>query len=63
LGYALAKLFDIPHSDIDYSLLARLGSGSACRSIYGGFVIWDKENNSLARKFEFEEENWWLDNL
>ena len=40
LGFALAKLYNI--KDIDYSVLARLGSGSACRSLYGGFVKWEK---------------------
>ncbi|XP_035667336.1 diphosphomevalonate decarboxylase-like [Branchiostoma floridae] len=41
-GYAclvqsLAKLF---HIDGDVSHIARQGSGSACRSMYGGFVEW-----------------------
>ncbi|VVC88692.1 unnamed protein product [Leptidea sinapis] len=34
---ALAKLYKIK---ADLSALARIGSGSACRSIYGGFVHW-----------------------
>ena len=43
-GYAcLAKcLGTIYSSNLDLSILARLGSGSACRSIYGGFVKWEK---------------------
>ncbi|GBP29502.1 Diphosphomevalonate decarboxylase [Eumeta japonica] len=34
---ALAKLYKV---NSDVSAIARLGSGSACRSIYGGFVQW-----------------------
>ncbi|KAI4471290.1 diphosphomevalonate decarboxylase [Holotrichia oblita] len=39
LVFALAKLYNI---EGDISGLARRGSGSACRSIYGGWVKWCK---------------------
>jgi diphosphomevalonate decarboxylase len=38
LVFALAKLFGV---DGDISSIARVGSGSACRSMYGGFVKWE----------------------
>lgn len=36
--YTLANAFDLVHEDLPS--IARQGSGSACRSIYGGFVHW-----------------------
>jgi diphosphomevalonate decarboxylase len=35
---ALAQLFNV--ADTELSAIARVGSGSACRSMYGGFVRW-----------------------
>ncbi|KRT85554.1 hypothetical protein AMK59_1236, partial [Oryctes borbonicus] len=43
LIFALAKLYDV---EGDISGLARRGSGSACRSVYGGWVKWWKGNRS-----------------
>lgn len=39
---ALNNLYGWNMSPRYLSILARIGSGSACRSIYPGFVIWDK---------------------
>lgn len=38
--YTLATLYGVENEEL--SAIARLGSGSACRSIYGGFVHWKK---------------------
>lgn len=40
LALASAKLYGLPTDPVELSRLARLGSGSACRSIMGGFVEW-----------------------
>lgn len=38
--YTLASLYGLENEEL--TAIARLGSGSACRSIYGGFVQWHK---------------------
>ncbi len=42
LTLALNELFGFKLSKQQMSCLARIGSGSACRSLYDGFVIWNK---------------------
>lgn len=38
---AIADLYQLPQSSTELSLIARQGSGSACRSLLGGYVAWD----------------------
>lgn len=37
---AIADLYELPESPAELSLIARQGSGSACRSLFGGYVAW-----------------------
>ncbi|OAA56135.1 diphosphomevalonate decarboxylase [Niveomyces insectorum RCEF 264] len=37
---AIADLYELPDSPSQLSLVARQGSGSACRSVFGGYVAW-----------------------
>lgn len=58
LMYALCQLFDISDTS-KISTLARLGSGSACRSVYGGIVQWiagKDHETSIARQILREDE-------
>lgn len=38
---AIAKLYELPQDMSELSKIARKGSGSACRSLFGGFVAWE----------------------
>lgn len=57
--YTLAKVFGV---EGELSGIARQGSGSACRSMHGGFVQWimgqrDDGKDSLAQQVE-PESHW-----
>lgn len=41
LVVAIAKLFNLPNDMSELSKIARKGSGSACRSLFGGYVAWE----------------------
>lgn len=41
LVVAIAKLYQLPQNMSEISKIARKGSGSACRSLFGGFVAWE----------------------
>jgi len=62
LTLAAAKAAGLNLSQRELSILARQGSGSACRSIYGGFVEWlkgEKEDGSDGYAKQIVDKNSW----
>ncbi|WP_051812118.1 diphosphomevalonate decarboxylase [Kitasatospora sp. MBT63] len=50
LTYALAEAADEAPGNVDLTALARSGSGSACRSLLGGFVEWQVGAEETVRQ-------------
>ena len=60
LTVAAAAALGLQYSEKELSILARLGSGSACRSIPDGFVLWEEgelSETSFARSIFSHD--WW----
>lgn len=64
LAFGLDKYWNLNLDKKELSILSRIGSGSASRSIYGGFSEWEKGNNddgSDSFAFQIVDENYWKD--
>ncbi|KAJ7974894.1 Diphosphomevalonate decarboxylase [Quillaja saponaria] len=64
LVFALAKLMNVKEDESQLSAIARQGSGSACRSLFGGFVKWimgKEENGSDSLAVQLADEKHWDD--
>ncbi|MCF7799550.1 diphosphomevalonate decarboxylase [Candidatus Babeliales bacterium] len=62
IALGLNKYYDLNLSKKELSILARQGSGSACRSIYNGFVIWfkgQKKDGSDSSAQQLFDEFYW----
>lgn len=61
---ALADLYELPHTADELSVLARQGSGSACRSLFGGYAAWNmgsKADGSDSMASQIAPESHWPD--
>src|SRR5690625_4049714 len=62
LAAATSKALDLSLSDAALSRFMRRGSGSACRSVYGGFVEWEKgkkDDGSDSFAIQIAPQNHW----
>ncbi|CAN4114406.1 unnamed protein product [Withania somnifera] len=62
LVFSLAKLMNVQEDNGRLSAIARQGSGSACRSLFGGFVKWvmgKEENGSDSIAVPLVDEKHW----
>jgi len=62
LAFALNKYWNLNLDKKELSILARIGSGSASRSVYGGFCEWHKgckDDGSDSYATQIVDENYW----
>ncbi|CAB4378980.1 diphosphomevalonate decarboxylase [Rhizophagus irregularis] len=62
LVYTLSQLYELPISTTELSKIARQGSGSACRSLFGGFVNWQmgiKQDGSDSQALQIAPHDHW----
>ncbi len=60
--YSIAKLYQLDLDRSELSKIARQGSGSACRSLYGGFVAWEMgslDNGSDSKAVQIAPRSHW----
>ncbi|QGA55369.1 diphosphomevalonate decarboxylase [Sulfolobus sp. E5-1-F] len=64
LTFALNELLELELELKELSKIARLGSGSACRSMFGGFVVWNKgerEDGEDSYCYQIFQHDHWSD--
>lgn len=62
LVQAVSQLYELPANSSELSVLARQGSGSACRSMFGGYVAWEmgeKADGTDSRAVQIAEVDHW----
>ncbi|HLR64647.1 MAG TPA: diphosphomevalonate decarboxylase [Pseudogracilibacillus sp.] len=62
LAAATAKALNLNATDAELSRFMRRGSGSACRSVYGGFVEWEmgeKDDGSDSQAIQIAPQDHW----
>jgi len=62
LTYTLATLYQLQLDNVQLSTIARTGSGSACRSLQGGYVAWEmgeKEDGSDSHAIQVATREHW----